>query len=136
MAQWPFLSNYETESGPDMKQNISDTNSLLSNASYSIERLRYTLIGYWWLYVAHDWFFVATLDDAVTSLQWQHPERWFTNFYVKVLEKCEFRLISSLFVRVVILTTKKTYKICHVTSARVFPLWQSEYTVNQILHIL
>jgi hypothetical protein len=73
------------------------------HACYSIERLCYTLIGYWWLYVAHDWFSMATLDDAVPSFQWKLPERWFKNFNINVFEKCVFKLICSLFIRVVIL---------------------------------
>jgi hypothetical protein len=80
------------------------------HACYSTERLCYTLRGYWWLYVAHDWFSVATLDDAVASLQLKHPERWFTNFNVNVLENYVFRLVRCLFIRVVILTTKKHTK--------------------------
>ena len=60
--------------------------------------------------MAHDRLSVATPDDAVASLQRKHPERWFTNFNIKVHENCVFRLICSLFIRVVILTTKKYTK--------------------------
>lgn len=63
------------------------------------------------------------------------PTWWFTNFNVNVLENHVFILVCSLFITVVILTTKKHTKY-FVTFARVFPLWRLESTVNQILHIL
>jgi len=96
------------------------------HSCYSIESLHYTLKGYWWLYVGHGWFSVATLDDTVASLQWKHPKRWFTNFNVKVLENCVFRLVCSLFIRGAILTTKKKHTKCVKSHLQGFSLFDNQ----------
>jgi hypothetical protein len=65
---------------------------------------------------------MATLDDAVASLQLKHPERRFTNFNVNVLENYVFKLVRCLFIRVVILTTRKhtKYVMSHLQGFSLF----------------